>query len=226
MLALTPSRTSLIAAAVLMLAACGGKPPAPPAEKTAETKAAAATAGEGQLDIVAWPGYIERGESDKNYDWVTRFEKDTSCKVNVKTAGTSDEMVALMNQGGFDLVTASGDSSLRLVFGNTVQPHRPVARAELQHGRCAPAERAVAHGGRQALRRPLPVGPERAHVQHQGVQEAAGLLGGRLRADEAPGRQAEQGPRPGLRRPDPHRRRRALPQDEEVRSSASRIRTR
>jgi putative spermidine/putrescine transport system substrate-binding protein len=26
-------------------------------------------AGEGQLDIVAWPGYIERGESDKAYDW-------------------------------------------------------------------------------------------------------------------------------------------------------------
>ena len=28
---------------------------------------------EGRLDIVAWPGYIERGESDKAYDWVTRF---------------------------------------------------------------------------------------------------------------------------------------------------------
>ena len=42
--------------------------------------------GEGQVDIVAWPGYIERGESDKNYDWVTGFEKETGCKVNVKTA--------------------------------------------------------------------------------------------------------------------------------------------
>ena len=28
-------------------------------------------AGEGQVDIVAWPGYIERGETDKNFDWVT-----------------------------------------------------------------------------------------------------------------------------------------------------------
>ena len=37
-------------------------------------------AGEGQLDIVAWPGYIERGESDKAYDWVTGFEKETGCK--------------------------------------------------------------------------------------------------------------------------------------------------
>jgi putative spermidine/putrescine transport system substrate-binding protein len=77
--------------------------------------------GEGQLDIVAWPGYVERGDTDKAYDWVTKFETDTGCKVNVKTANTSDEMVALMNEGGFDLVTASGDASLRLVAGKRVQ---------------------------------------------------------------------------------------------------------
>ncbi len=78
--------------------------------------------GEGQVNIVAWAGYIESGATDKNYDWVTDFEKATSCKVNVKTAGTSDEMVALMNEGGFDLVTASGDASLRLIAGKRVQP--------------------------------------------------------------------------------------------------------
>ncbi|WP_429806402.1 ABC transporter substrate-binding protein [Ensifer sp. B1-9] len=78
--------------------------------------------GEGELSIVAWSGYIERGETDKNYDWVTDFEKQTGCKVSVKTAATSDEMVALMNEGGFDLVTASGDASLRLVAGKRVQP--------------------------------------------------------------------------------------------------------
>jgi len=79
-------------------------------------------AGEGRLDIVAWPGYIERGESDKAYDWVTGFEKETGCKVSVKTAATSDEMVSLMNKGGYDLVTASGDASLRLIVGKKVQP--------------------------------------------------------------------------------------------------------
>ena len=79
-------------------------------------------AGEGQVNIIAWPGYIERGETDKAYDWVTDFEKASGCKVNVKTAATSDEMVALMNEGGFDLVTASGDASLRLVAGKRVQP--------------------------------------------------------------------------------------------------------
>jgi putative spermidine/putrescine transport system substrate-binding protein len=78
--------------------------------------------GEGQVNILAWAGYIERGETDKNFDWVTDFEKKTNCKVNVKTAGTSDEMVALMNEGGFDLVTASGDASMRLIKGKRVQP--------------------------------------------------------------------------------------------------------
>ncbi|MCF1708578.1 ABC transporter substrate-binding protein [Tabrizicola sp. J26] len=78
--------------------------------------------GEGAVNIVAWAGYIERGETDKAYDWVTKFEADTGCKVNVKTAATSDEMVALMNEGGFDLVTASGDASLRLIAGKKVQP--------------------------------------------------------------------------------------------------------
>lgn len=77
--------------------------------------------GEGKVNIVAWPGYIERGETDPKFDWVTGFEKSSGCKVQVKTANTSDEMVALMNEGGFDLVTASGDASLRLIAGKRVQ---------------------------------------------------------------------------------------------------------
>ncbi len=89
--------------------------PAAAAGPTAETL-------EGQVDIVAWPGYVERGDTDKNYDWVSAFEQETACKVNVKTAGTSDEMVSLMTQGGYDLVTASGDASIRLIRGGTVQP--------------------------------------------------------------------------------------------------------
>ena len=78
--------------------------------------------GEGQVSIVAWPGYIERGETMENFDWVTKFEEATGCSVQVKTANTSDEMVALMNEGGFDLVTASGDASRRLIAGKRVQP--------------------------------------------------------------------------------------------------------
>lgn len=92
------------------------------AQATASDMLMALGEGEGQLNIVAWPGYIERGETSADFDWVTGFEEATGCKVNVKTANTSDEMVALMNEGGFDLVTASGDASLRMIAGKRVQP--------------------------------------------------------------------------------------------------------
>jgi len=79
--------------------------------------------GEGALNIVAWPGYIEDGSTEADIDWVTAFEDDTGCQVEVTTAGTSDEMVSLMtNSSDYDLVTASGDASLRLIAGDTVAP--------------------------------------------------------------------------------------------------------
>jgi putative spermidine/putrescine transport system substrate-binding protein len=77
--------------------------------------------GEGEVSIISWAGYIERGETDPNFDWVTQFEQETQCRVTNKVAATSDEMVALMNEGGFDLVTASGDASNRLISGGRVQ---------------------------------------------------------------------------------------------------------
>ena len=100
----------------LLLAAC-----TPAAAPEAGGPLTSVGEGEGQVDIVAWAGYIERGETDPAYDWVTGFEAETGCTVNVKTAATSDEMVALMNEGGFDLVTASGDASNRLISGGKLQ---------------------------------------------------------------------------------------------------------
>ena len=124
----------LFVLASFVLSACGGaaKPaataapvatqvPAATEAPVAATAAPAATGGEGEVAIVAWPGYIERGANDPAYDWVTAFETQTGCKVTVKDAGTSDEMVQLINSGGFDLVTASGDASLRLIYGKSVQ---------------------------------------------------------------------------------------------------------
>src|SRR5687768_17271339 len=125
----------LACSAALTLAACSRKEDETPQEAAAMPS----TALEGALDIVAWPGYIERGETDKAYDWVSKFEAATGCKVTVKTAGTSDEMVSLMTSGApqsppgdaswppagsapYDLVTASGDASIRLIRGGTVMP--------------------------------------------------------------------------------------------------------
>jgi putative spermidine/putrescine transport system substrate-binding protein len=74
--------------------------------------------GEGQLNLVAWEGYTQS-------QWVKPFEQQTGCKVNSKFAGSSDEMVTLMRQGGgsqYDMVSASGDASLRLIRGGDVKP--------------------------------------------------------------------------------------------------------
>ena len=74
--------------------------------------------GEGQLNLVAWEGYTQP-------QWVKPFTKATGCKVNAKYAGSSDEMVTLMRSGGgsqYDMVSASGDASLRLIYGKDVQP--------------------------------------------------------------------------------------------------------
>ncbi|HKU52306.1 MAG TPA: extracellular solute-binding protein, partial [Nitrospira sp.] len=108
---------SLVALVSLVLSACGATAATPEAGGPLQSIGE----GEGEVSIISWAGYIERGETDPNFDWVTQFEADTKCKVTNKTAATSDEMVALMNEGGFDLVTASGDASNRLISGGRVQ---------------------------------------------------------------------------------------------------------
>jgi len=74
--------------------------------------------GEGELNLIAWEGYAQP-------EWVKPFEKQTGCTVNAKYAGSSSEMVSLMANGGggqYDLVSASGDADLRLIYGGDVKP--------------------------------------------------------------------------------------------------------
>src|SRR3954471_12513885 len=78
--------------------------------------------GEGKLNLIAWAGYAEDGSTDPKVDWVTPFEKQTGCQVNVKVGNTSDEMVTLMRTGKYDTVSASGDATLRLIAGGDVAP--------------------------------------------------------------------------------------------------------
>jgi putative spermidine/putrescine transport system substrate-binding protein len=77
---------------------------------------------EGAVNILAWPGYAEDGSSDPATDWVTPFEKDTGCQATVKYFGSSDEALNLMKTGDYDVVSASGDATLRLIAGGYVQP--------------------------------------------------------------------------------------------------------
>ena len=120
------NRASLVvgvaAAAALALAGCGttgggSASPTPRSRSRSEIGQ-----GEGQLTILAWPGYVEDGSNDPAVDWVTPFETQTGCKVSFKPFGTSDEAVTLMRTDQYDVVSASGDASLRLIAGNDVEP--------------------------------------------------------------------------------------------------------
>ncbi|HWC07740.1 MAG TPA: ABC transporter substrate-binding protein [Solirubrobacterales bacterium] len=71
--------------------------------------------GEGQVNLISWAGYVEPG-------WSKPFEAKTGCKVNNKVAGTSDEMVKLMESGQYDGVSASGNATARLVAAGEVSP--------------------------------------------------------------------------------------------------------
>jgi putative spermidine/putrescine transport system substrate-binding protein len=108
-------------AAALVLSSCGSSNSAsnePPKLEALKSLGA----GEGAVNIVAWAGYVENGSTDPKVDWVTDFEKETGCKVNVKNGSTSDDMVSLMKTGEYDVVSASGDASLRLIYGGDVAP--------------------------------------------------------------------------------------------------------
>jgi putative spermidine/putrescine transport system substrate-binding protein len=78
--------------------------------------------GEGEVNLIAWAGYVEDGSTDPKVDWVSDFEQQTGCKVNVKVGNTSDEMVTLMRTGQYDGVSASGDATLRLIAAGDVAP--------------------------------------------------------------------------------------------------------
>ncbi|MEV6642458.1 ABC transporter substrate-binding protein [Amycolatopsis sp. NPDC051371] len=123
------TRLTGILGASLLLAACGtsgSNSAAPPgAQGFTPPKLEALKAlgqPEGQLNVLAWPGYAENGSNDPKVNWVTPFEQQTGCKVNVKPFGTSDEAVTLMKTGQYDVVSASGDASLRLVASGDAEP--------------------------------------------------------------------------------------------------------
>ena len=117
-------RTGLAVAtcAALVLACSGPQTPGGVSSPPDLEQPAEIGNGEGQLNLVAWPGYVEDGTTDKDADWVTPFETQTGCQVNVTIGHTSDEMVQLVRSGSYDGVSASGDASPRLIYAGDVAP--------------------------------------------------------------------------------------------------------
>jgi putative spermidine/putrescine transport system substrate-binding protein len=80
--------------------------------------------GEGTVTALVWPGYLEDGSTYPEYDWVHPFEEETGCQVEFTTFGTSDIAFSTFatNPTEYDVISASGDASLRLVRAGYVQP--------------------------------------------------------------------------------------------------------
>lgn len=100
-----------VAAVALSIPAAGVSEPAGDAPPTKVGKT------EGRLTLVAWEGYTDKS-------WVKPFEQRTGCKVTAKYAGSSNDMFNLMTSGGggqYDMVSASGDASLRLIYAKAVK---------------------------------------------------------------------------------------------------------
>ena len=90
--------------------------PASGVSKSAGGPPTAVGPGEGRLTLVVWEGYTDA-------KWVKPFERQTGCKVSAKYAGSSNDMFNLMTSGGggqYDLVSASGDATLRLIAAGAV----------------------------------------------------------------------------------------------------------
>jgi putative spermidine/putrescine transport system substrate-binding protein len=126
----------VVAAAGLLAAACGssGGSAAPPAAGGGASSASGGEApqvptanlpvlqkigpGEGTLNLIAWEGYLEP-------QWVKPFEQQSGCQVHATYAGTSDQMVTLMKNGGngqYDMVSSSGDADLRIIYAGDAHP--------------------------------------------------------------------------------------------------------
>ncbi|MDQ2923308.1 MAG: extracellular solute-binding protein [Candidatus Dormibacteraeota bacterium] len=122
-------RMSAIAAVLALsllavtLAACSSTPPtsgpAIPQPPTAGVKPLASVgAGEGQLNLITIDGYADSS-------WTVPFTKASGCKVTTKYVGSFDEIVTTMKDGGggqWDLVSATGDAGLQLIYSGEVNP--------------------------------------------------------------------------------------------------------
>jgi putative spermidine/putrescine transport system substrate-binding protein len=109
---------ALAGAAAMVLAACTGGS----SGSAAPSPIAELGEGEGELNLVIWAGYAERGAVDPNFDWVTPFEEETGCKVNTRDMTDSANGVQLLQSGEYDGGSFSGNATVRLMAGGDVAP--------------------------------------------------------------------------------------------------------
>ena len=116
-------------------------------------------------------------------------------------------MVSLMANGGggqYDLVSASGDADLRLIYGGDVKPVNMKPGPVVEAAAPVLAEPGVQHDQRRALRRLAAVRAERPAVLDEGLSQRPDVVVRDLLEEV---RRQDHGPE----QPDPDRRRGSLP---------------
>ncbi len=178
-------------ALVLITAACGDD--SGDDEGSTDTTDAPATQasigeGEGALSVLAWPYYAEDGSfTDPASTGSPPFEEDTGCDTTVKYFGTSDEAYQLFASGDYDVVSASGDSSMRSVADGdaAADQHRP--DRELRRAGAVPEGAGVEQrldGTVYGV--PARLGRQRAAVQHRGRRPGARRAGAPSSTPDSP----------------------------------------
>jgi putative spermidine/putrescine transport system substrate-binding protein len=116
-------RTVLVACMLAALGACGRGDGDDADDAPADGRARAeAPALEGALELLAMPGYAERGRSDPAFDWISGFEQQTGCKVRTSVVDSPAALLDRLSTPGVDVAIVPSGLVLTLVASGDVQP--------------------------------------------------------------------------------------------------------
>jgi len=108
-------------AGVVLLAACGDEP-----RETREPEPVVVLdeigEPEGELQLLAFAGYVEDGSSDPEFDWVLPFQRATGCAVSVRYVDSGEEIVGRLGRTAtrYDGATVPGDAAGQLIAAGRV----------------------------------------------------------------------------------------------------------
>ena len=130
--------------------------------------------GEGELDLVVWPGYAEDGSNVKEYDWVNPFiAANPDCGEGQRQARRHVRRHVHAHEPGPRPVRRRVRLRRRLEPAHRPgrgRPDRPGAHPELQRPQPVPPEPAEQHGQRLPLRRVARLGRQHPDVPDGQVQ--------------------------------------------------------
>ena len=123
-----------LAGALVLLAGCSGTrtgtshaaSAAPAATASPGSPPASSTPSRGVIRLIVPPGPVQNGNVNPKADWVTPFEQQTGCRVQLKNASTDAQAVADITRGigrsYYDGILASPAVAGQLIRAGAVQP--------------------------------------------------------------------------------------------------------